>query len=199
MLMQADERIGEALRVWDRTAREGPAAGERAAAGRTHLSEDELCRLAGPGGVSTGAPESVAHLSRCAHCLAAWADWRRAVSAAEGGPETEAPDTAYGFLKAAAGRTAREPLNLPSACGRFTLHLLPQMDAPEQGMVALEAGERAQASLEGREVAVRDRKGRTIVDGRLHEGRLARRCEDLSLFDLTAWTVIVKSQTEDGH
>ena len=186
------KELGKILRIWDGTTREG------ATADGGHLPDDELYRLARSGGVPAGTPESVEHLSRCAVCLAAWADWRQAVSTAEEERETEAPDLAYGFLKAAAGRTVREPLNLQSACGRFTLHFLPQMGDPEQGMVALEVNVQEQALLEGREIAVRDRHGRTILDGRLHEGRLARRCESLSVFDLTTWTVIVKRGPEDG-
>jgi hypothetical protein len=62
-------------------------------------------------------------------------------------------------------------------------------------MVAVEAASAEDASLEGKSVTVRDRNGRILLQGRLHQGRLARLCDDLAGVDLGAWTLVV----DDGH
>jgi hypothetical protein len=65
------------------------------------------------------------------------------------------------------------------------------MDDPDRGMVTLEATCPERAKLEGARVSVKDHAGIVILAGHLREGRLARRCEAISTFDLSTWTVVV--------
>lgn len=182
-MMETD--LNEYLKIWQ-------DVGEHTASGH-HLASDTLYRMAGDGGLEKAPPAEVAHLSMCPVCVKKWAEWRRALSAvASLEADKPAPILTYGIRQAAATeKTAAEPVRLPSACGRFVLSLLPRMDDPDKGMVTLEVVGEAGRELEGQQVIVKDRLGVVMIAGRLREGRLARRCDQISTFNLTPWTLVV--------
>jgi hypothetical protein len=124
-------------------------------------------------------------------------DWRKAISAAEESTQDSQNEfMTYGMLEAAADTGPKQPLSLPSRCGSFHLGLLPSMDDPDKGLLTLEtAGEMAE-SLEGRRVTVRDRNNTLLIDGHLHEGRVARPCDRLSTLDLSTWTLTFSQEKE---
>jgi hypothetical protein len=180
MIMEHD--IREQLAIW----RETDVPGE-------HLDSDLLYRMAEAEGLVSATAEAMAHLSLCPRCTHEWAQWRKAISAlADTGGVEGRVILSFGMREAAAtAKSSPEPVSLPSACGGFVLSLLPQMDDPDRGMVALEATCPERGSLEGARVSVKDHAGTIILAGRLREGRLARRCEAISSFDLSTWTVVV--------
>jgi hypothetical protein len=183
MIMEHD--IREQLAIW----RETEVPDEDG----DHLDSDLLYRMAEAGGLVGAPAEAVAHLSLCPRCTHEWARWRRAISSlAESGGGEAGVILSFGMREAAAtAKSGREPISLPSACGGFVLSVLPQMDDPDRGMVALEATCPERTNLEGARVSVKDHAGNVILTGRLREGRLARRCEAISSFDLSTWTVVV--------
>lgn len=185
-MMETD--LNEYLKIWR-------DVGEHAASGH-HLASDTLYQMARDGGLEQASPADVAHLSLCPVCVNQWAEWRKALSAVaalEGEPP--AATLTYGIRQAAATRkTVAEPVRLPSACGRFVLSLLPQMDDPDRGMVALEAVGEGGRELDGQSVIAKDRLGIVMIAGRLREGRLARRSDQISTFNLTLWTLVVQPE-----
>jgi hypothetical protein len=183
--MNSFDKLEEYLRIWEEETLSGPQP-EGA-----HLSGETLYSLARAGGVQNAEPAAAEHLSRCARCLRQWADWRKALTALEGPSQEEPPLTACGMLKAAAAPERQEPLTLKSDCGRFTIRILPQLGEPERGMIAVEASPEHAAGLEGKEVTLRDRRGRVLLQGRLRQGRVARRAQDLSGIDLGTWTLML--------
>ncbi len=163
-----------------------------------HLDEESLLRLAGKEGLAAAASGEIEHLDSCPDCFAAWAAWRRALSAAAGEKKeemTERDDNrlvecAFGFQEAAAsqpGATAG-PQVFTSSCGGWRLEWLPQRDQPGEGLLLLTARNPLPAGVE---VSVCDHQGRKLLSGPLEEGgRLARRCRDFSQYDLSLWTVV---------
>jgi len=195
--MNQKNSLQSLLQIWkevylDRTKTHGEEAG--------HLSVEELYRMAEPGGIERSEVEAVDHLSVCPVCLGEWASWRRALTAvdelesAEGMEEEEFPVMAYGMREAAATAKPEEPVNVRSSCGRFNLGVLPRLDNPQKGMVTLEAVADGEMSVEDRHFTVRDRNGLVLLEGRLHQGRLARTCEKLADIDLTTWTLVVDEE-----
>jgi len=156
--------------------------------------------MAEPGGIERSEVEAVDHLSVCPVCLGEWASWRKALTAvddfegAESTEEEEFPVMAYGMREAAATAKPEEPVNVRSSCGRFILGFLPRLDNPQKGMVTLEAVADGEMSVEDRHFTVRDRNGLVLLEGRLHQGRLARTCEKLADIDLTTWTLVVDEE-----
>lgn len=197
--MNGDKTLERPLQIW-KEIRPGPAEADAAPDG--HISMEMLYRMAGPGGIEESSYDQVAHLSLCSACLERWASWRRAVTAVD---ELEKGDTdkedafpliACGLREAAASLEPKEPVTMRSSCGRFILGLLPRMDNPDKGLVTLEAAADGAMSVEGRRFTVRDRNGLVMLEGRLQHGRLARPCERLRDFDLSAWTLVVDDKAE---
>ena len=99
----------------------------------------------------------------------------------------------YGLVEAAATHDIKEAINYQSTCGRFTLTLSPPIDSEEEWLVTLRAVD-DHISFEGVYIEVRDRKGISLLEGRLINGRLARYRGDLSNVDLSNWTIIEKKE-----
>ena len=167
------------------------------AGGTGHLAEEDLYRMAESGGMDRAGEKALDHLSLCPACLSEWAAWRRAITAleeletGEADQEGTVPQFTYGMREAAATAGSGEPLSIQSRCGRFVLGILPKVNDPEKGMITLEAVADEDMSVEGKSVMLRDRNGRLLLEGTLHNGRLARLCENLSGIDLTTWTLMV--------
>ncbi len=183
--MNIQNNLEQRLRDWKSSFEfEGP-----------HLPDDVLYRLANAGGIKNADNETARHLSLCPTCLEKWADWRRAISAAEESTqESHEEFMSYGMLEAAASTGPLQPLNLQSRCGSFCLGVLPSMGNPDKGLLTLEAIGQIAASLEGRRVTIRDRRGTVLIDGHLHEGRVARPCEHLGEIDLSTWTIVFATE-----
>lgn len=156
-----------------------------------HLEEQELYQLAGKGGLENASEAAVEHLSRCRRCRENWEAWleTHAILAAEDDAEEDDRHLAAGFLRAASSSLWREPVSLPSSCGRFELCVYPELGHPSRGIVVLEVQEE---SMEGEPVycVVRDGTGAVILQGMPEDGRLAGRVEELSALDLKTWTVV---------
>ncbi len=197
--MNTDIPFHESLRHWKEVYT--PGAENKGETG-PHLSYVEIYGMAELGGIEKSHKEAIEHLSLCPQCLNKWAEWRKAISAVtdletdEGYERNASSQMSYGLLKAAATEGPKGPLSLRSACGRFALNLLPQMDNPEKGMLTLETVGSAEADLEGRRVLLRDAKGLVILEGKLRHGRLARLCENISGIDLNTWTIVLQEEEE---
>jgi hypothetical protein len=159
---------------------------------KRHLSEKTLYQIALSGGIKEADPRDLAHLSLCPLCLNQWANFRKSISDIEDATDYEEHRlVTWGILEAAATNSPVEAVRLKSACGKFFLGLLPQMNNPENGMITLELESNTASELEGHKATVRDYKGRVLLEGPLCQGRLARRIEKLSNINLNHWTVIV--------
>jgi hypothetical protein len=184
--MNSENQLKEYLKVWKQIYADRMDSGEF---DTEHLSDETLYRAAEHGGIEKAESEAIAHLSLCPICMERWAAWRETVSALEEDEIEEPPVMSYGFLRAAATHE-RGPIQSESSCGRFILGLLPEVGAVEKGLITLDVIKEDDTSLEGRYMTVRDRNGRLFLEGRIHRGRLARRCENLTDIDLSNWTVI---------
>lgn len=159
---------------------------------KVHLSEKVLYQMAISGGINDADPKDSAHLSLCPLCLNQWAKFRQSVSdIEEAAGYKEQRFVAWGMLEAAATDKPVEAVRLKSACGKFSLGLLPQMGNPENGMITLELESKTASELDGHKATVRDHLGRILLEGALCQGRLARRIEKLSNINLKHWTVVV--------
>jgi hypothetical protein len=157
-----------------------------------HPSSEEIYRLALPGGASQSPPENLQHLSLCPLCLRTWAAWRQALSDVDESDEDTSVCMTYGFLKAAASRQQPEPIRMVSACSRFCLSILPQLESTDEGLVTLEAVAEEGQRWNNRRAVVKDRHGRILLEGHLKQGHLARYHPHLSVMDLSKWTVVIE-------
>lgn len=157
-----------------------------------HLEERTLIRLAAAGGLEEASPNELEHLDNCPLCLATWSAWRRAFAVATEYEDDENEttelnhDEAYGFLEAAATTSAKtQTLVVESSCGSYRLEILPDREAPDEGMIVL-----SRLTKDGdQQLTVRDKKGHEILSGTLENGRLARLYHNLNELDLSVWTV----------
>ncbi|BBO92954.1 hypothetical protein [Desulfosarcina ovata] len=163
----------------------------------SHPDFDEIYKMAQPDGIKNATNASIEHISHCPICMKEWAKWRRAISAVAIEEDEEDRYMSYGMLEAAATEDTSESVSLQSTCGKFTLSLLPRLDDPEKGMITLEAVGSSEFDLEGQRVVLRDRKGRTLLEGKLRHGRIARNCENLTDIDLSTWTIVVGEDLPD--
>ena len=180
--------LNQNLRIWKEMQGD---PGEKPLGNFPHLSEEALYQLAEKGGIKKGDRDAVEHLSHCPICMKEWVAWREAIRTVDELDDEEEAVMSYGMLKAAATHKPMEPLSQQSGDERFRLGVLPEIDRPTKGMITLDAVVEA-GSFEGRRVFVRDRKGRVLLEGKMHDGRLARLCDDLSQLDLSTWTVYVE-------
>lgn len=189
--MMVDEKMKKVLQLWQSYGEFCENELEAEPVPGDHLGEQELYQLAGKGGLENASEAAVEHLSRCRRCRESWEAWleTQAILAADDDAEEDDRHLAAGFLWAASSSLWREPVSLPSSCGRFELCLYPELDHPSRGMVVLEVRE---GSMEGEPgyCVVRDGTGAVILQGTPEDGRLAGRVEELSLLDLKTWTVV---------
>ena len=187
--MQNEMNLNTCLQAWNDVYFDDPAfEGD-------HLASDMLYRMAGPGGIYGSSQYEVEHLSLCPKCLDEWASWRRALSVIEEsdqGLEDDYTFMSYGILKAAATKGLKDPISVLSECGRFTLGIFPQIDDPAKAMITLEIAENDTTLFEDRTTVVKDRNGLLLLKGKVQNGRLARRFEDLNKVDFSTWTVVVE-------
>ncbi len=187
--MQNEIAIKDYLEIWNSTYTDDPSLEDE------HLDSEVLYKMALRGGIEGAGKYETEHLSMCPKCLREWASWRRAVSAVEETNEKQEEYKevmAYGLLKAAATEGITEPVTLTSECGRFTLSVFPQVDAPEQGIITLETPEEGPETCEENFAIVRDKNGLVLLEGKVQNGRLARKFDNLNRIDLSTWTVVVE-------
>lgn len=158
-----------------------------------HLPEKSLYMLALSGAIREADPKALAHLALCPLCLNRWAQFRRSISDIQDSVGYEEKKVvAWGMLEAAASKKLAEPLRLKSSCGQFFLGIFPQRGNIERGMITLEVESNAGLSqLEGHKATVKDHTGRILLEGKICQGRLARKIEKISDVNLTCWTVTV--------
>ena len=187
--MNTEKQIESCLRVWKEDALERMRD-------TAHLPDETLYTMAEKDGINNAAPEALEHLSLCPICMEKWAAWHESISMVEEDEAEADMIMSYGTheLKAAATEKPFEPVTSKSSCGRFNLGLFPQVDNPEKGLVTLDVIKTGDISYENRYVMVRDRNGRIFLKGKIHQNRLARRCENLSDIDLSKWTVMEEVQ-----
>jgi|GEM_PF-4015407 len=138
----------------------------------THLSDMALESLAN----GAADEEQLQHLSSCPQCLERWAD---IVGERQSSPVFALP-LAYGGEEDEDVVGQCLTRTLTSECGRFTLTL--------QGQDArLQVHE---PSLEGHHLQVRSKDGLCFMDDVVDGGVLKSRVEDVTLLDLTLWTVL---------
>ncbi len=157
-----------------------------------HLSPERIYQLAVPGEILAAPKKELNHLSVCASCMSDWAFWSRVHTEDPGDLADDEPSTiSGGMLKAAASPGKREALKLKSACGRFLLGVLPEMESLDRGLITLEAIADARGIYNGKTASVRDAKNRNILSGFMENNRIARRCKKFQDIDLSAWTIII--------
>jgi len=196
--METKNSLETYLKFWKKDYK---ARAKRFTKEKSHLSMEEIYRMAEPGGIARSGDEAVSHLSLCPVCLEEWAEWRRALTAVEDLESIEEQEPlvmTYGMREAAATEKPEGPVSIKSSCGRFILELLPQINNPDRGMVTLESIAGQEAPIKDQHVTVRDRNGYVLIDGMLLHGRLARICDNLSEIDLSTWTLIVDEEEKSS-
>jgi len=191
--MNTENELKEYLDIWKGEYTKKIASGEIAT---SHIPEEIIYKMAEDNGMTNAVAENIEHLSFCPVCMEKWALWREAISVAAE-DEKESPFLmSYGYLKAAATVEAREPVSSLSSCGRFRLNIEPPLEKEDKWLVIIEMVTDAETSLEGRNIEVRDRKGRVLLDGKIKQGRMARFWTTMEDFDLSNWTLIEKNEEE---
>lgn len=191
--MNPESRLRSYLSAWKDEYTRKIASGEIAT---SHIPEEIIYKMAEDNGMTNAVAENVEHLSFCPVCMEKWALWREAIFVATE-DEKESPFLmSYGFLKAAATVEAREPVSSLSSCGRFRLNIEPPLEKEDKWLVIVEMAKDVETYLEGRDIEVRDRKGRVLLDGKIKQGRMARFWTTLEDFDLSNWTLIEKNKEE---
>ena len=176
------------LKIWQKSAFEKAEESES-----VHISDATLCRMAEAAGINSADPDTLEHLSFCPQCMNRWAAWCEAVAAIEEEDAEPAPYITYGSLKAASA-DEKEPLFLRSSCGKFEIGMNPMVDDPERGLITLDlVSEEDTGAFEGRHIQIRDRNDAIILEGTIHQGRMSQHCDNLSVIDLSRWTLIEKN------
>ena len=163
-----------------------------------HLSSADLYALSAPEALPLADPVQLQHLSLCPTCIEEWANWCKARSAVrEIGEQTNnGISLSHGYLRAAASPEMTDSVSMQSQCGNYRLEILTGGGTPCHGLVTFEAlvgGNQLENSL----VSICDQDGKTLLKGRLSDGRLARAIENPNEFDLSTWTVsITKDKTD---
>ncbi len=196
MMMTDTNTLDQAFSAWQETRLEelnNDDSGNR----QPHFDEKILLRLADRGGLESAATIELEHLENCPLCLAEWAAWRRAFSAADECSENSSADDlnseffahqAFGYLEAAASATTKmQALTLESNCGTYRLEILPDRQENNAGMIILNRLTENQDTAT--KVTVRDRAGRIVISGPLENNRLVRIHKNLDELDFSIWTV----------
>ena len=194
-MMTDSNNLNRAFHAWQEIKLEEFKNADSAGQLNQHLDEKVLLRLAGSGGFEKATTIELEHLDNCPVCLAEWAAWCRALSAADECIDSNFADDlndkffshqAFGYLEAAASDTPKsQALILESSCGTYRLEILPDRQENNEGMIILSRITENSAA----EVSVRDRAGRIIISGPLENGRIARIHRNLDELDLSIWTV----------
>lgn len=189
--MNINETLQQRLKIWqEHFIPEDHNQGE-------HLSDEVLYQLATAGSIDHADQEALEHLSLCPICLDKWSNWQIAISITEKKQQhSEDEFISYGMLEAAASAGPVQPLNMPSHCGSFCLGLFPNIENPEAGLLTLEVTGHTTEGYEGRRVTVRDKKGIILIDGPIHEGRIARPYSQLADLDLSSWTIAFNTEED---
>jgi len=188
--MITENQLRFALRIWEseKAKQQTEESGIE-----SHLSSEELFRLSQGGGIDQADAEKIAHLSTCASCRQEWAEWRKAISVTaddSAEDESEAIMT-HMYLEAAATPSPAEPLNVLSACGRFSLGLLPDDENPDKAMVTVDVAAGDVSEYDGWHISVSDKNQRILLEGDLFDGRLARICENIRDYDFSEIKIVV--------
>jgi hypothetical protein len=155
--------LKDALDAW--------AAGPPAGAG-DHVPPAELyeflSRLAPP------APALLEHLTRCPWCA------REMRQMAENLPRAETHLAGWDLAlpKAAATDTA-SVWRVPTEAGKYTIEFHPHSSDKTRGLITLQVAPQYRSQLEGHRVALRDSKGRLLLEGRIVNGEAAQELRDL--------------------
>lgn len=195
-MMTDANNLDRAFYAWQETKLE-ELKSDDSGSPQQHLDEKLLLRLADRGGLESAATIELEHLENCPLCLAEWATWRRAFTAAEDCSENNSAadldcdfsaHQAFGYLEAAAsGTTKNQALTLESNCGTYRLEILPNRQENNEGMIILTRLTENQDSVA--KLTVRDRTGRKVISGPLENNRLVRIHKNLDELDLSIWTV----------
>ncbi len=192
--MITENNLKAGLAAWKEMYHEGkPDPGEDI----RHLDAEELYRMAEDGGVAQAGDKAVEHLSLCPVCLGEWAEWRRVLSAVAEADEEDTLVMSYGLLEAAATTATTEAVSVLSACGRFTLSRLPDIDNPTRGMLTVDLVSEDAEAMNGWHISVSDKNQQIMLAGRIFDGRLARKCENINDFDFSELKIVVKKNDED--
>jgi len=196
MMTDANNNLNRAFAAWRETKLAEFKDDNSVSRISHHLDGKVLLRLALSGGLEKAAASELEHLDSCPLCLAEWAAWRRALSAADEDCKGDFYDDlddeffsrqAFGYLEAAASEMPRsQALILESSCGTYRLEILPDRQENSAGMIILSELTDNSSAVN---ITVRDRTGRIIISGQLDNGRLARIHKNLDELDLSIWTV----------
>lgn len=191
MMISNDKTLTAKLRLWAATRDDRHLPGD-------HLADERLYQAARKNGLAALSENERHHLARCPRCLHEWAEWLHALADEDEPAQGREHDIILtcATLQAAA-TTQREPVRLRTQCGRFFLSLLPQVEDRRQGLMTLEVAVSGEDQLDGWRVSVRDRNGRRLLEGTLHNGRLARPCEELDKVDLALCTVVLQRPRDE--
>jgi len=184
--MIPDKQLKQYMNHWQ-------AVYERSPRETLHLTNERIYELAEPGVLDSAPSAEIEHLSLCASCMKEWALWCQVQAEQPEFFEDDQPSAiSGGMLKAAASPGEREALKLVSACGRFRLGMLPEMENPEKGLVTLETAADAVGKFNGNKVSIRDAKNRIILKGTIENDRIARPCKGFQEIDLSSWSIVIE-------
>jgi hypothetical protein len=187
--MISESQLQAALKTWNCEKNELPFKETT----EPHLTSEELYKMARDNGIVQSEKIKIKHLSFCPTCLHKWSEWRKAISASEditSEDESEAVMT-HIYLEAAATTSPAEPLNVLSACGRFSLGLLPDDENPDKAMVTVDVAAGDVSEYNGWHISVSDKNRRILLEGALFDGRLARICENIGNYDFSEIKIVV--------
>ncbi len=180
-----DTELQQLLHLWSQT---DPVCLPRASQEQEkHLDDTTLFKMAQPSGLATAQPNELKHLSGCPLCLQQFAEWHQAMIDASQ-KQSRPTIMSYGLRQAAASPGSAEPKNLTSTCGQFILGIYPEVDNPKRGMITLDLAPGTQG-LQEKFITIRDANATLLLDGSLHNNRLARIIDNLDEIDLSAWTI----------
>lgn len=163
-----------------------------------HLSMEKLYQLSLPGGMQNVDKSDIEHLSLCPICLSNWETCASMhdISADEYEKDQEDVVLGWGFLEAASDGFVK-PLYMKSSCKRFMLGIFPEINNLKRGMAVIEVLSDKDENLEGMIVSVQDAAENKIISGKIKLKRTATKIKDLTLLDLSKWTVVLSKSKEN--
>jgi hypothetical protein len=179
----------EALKIW----------AEYSPLPKDHISAQKLYQFSLEGGLQKANKYEINHLSLCPQCLNAWktlCDLSGSTQADDYDEKEGQSILSFGVLQAASSGFA-EPVSIKSACGKFVLGVLPEVDNLKKAMIVLETEDDSR-TYQGMIANVRDAKSNIIMDAQIKHGRAAVKTDNIDAIDLSTWSIVLSNSSDKG-